>query len=148
MYQYLLDATIENPKLGFGGSRTCAYGLQRTPLGTTTYLKCNSAVNDLAPFLFLFFVTNAMFQVVVVSDNVDIKDFCARHGVKTTSTMDRSFLKPGDNYIDIVTPFDRFPMVGNFVTTLFPVGHIKSTIRNDKDFVNQVCDLKKWLRLS
>ena len=148
LYQYLLDATMENPKLGLGTSRTCVYGLQRNPLGTTTYLNCNSSVDDLAPFLFLFFATNAERQVVVVSENVGIEDFCARHEVATVGTTEEISMKPGDNYVDITTPFDRFPMVGNFITTLFPVGHIKSTTPNDDEFVARVCNLEKWLRLS
>lgn len=147
LYQYLLDATMENPKLGFGTSRTCVYGLQRPPIGTTTYLSCNTSVNDLAPFLFLFFVTNAQDQVVVASENNDIKDFCERHGVTTNSIMDKNSLKPGDNYIDITTPFAVFPMVGNFISTLFPVGHIKSTTSNDEEFVARVSNLGKWLRI-
>jgi hypothetical protein len=148
LYQYLLDATMENPKLGLGTSRTCVYGLQRTPLGTVTYLNCNSSVDELAPYLFLFFATNAECQVVVASENVGIKDFCERHGVTTVSVVDESSLKPGDNYLDITTPFARFPMVGNFITTLFPVGHIKSTTPDDEEFVTRVCNLEKWLKIS
>lgn len=148
LYQYLLNATLENPKLGSGTSRTGVYGLQRTPIGTTTYLKCNSSFDDLAPFLFLFIATNAKSQVVVASDNAGIKEFCDGHEVATVSNVEENVLKPGDNYMDITTPFTIFPMVGNFVTTLFPVGHIKSTTPNDMEFVARVCNLDKWLRLS
>lgn len=65
------------------------------------------------------------------------------------SNVDESSLKPGDNYMDITsTPLARFPMVGNLITTLFPVGHIKSTTPNDREFVARVCNLEKWLKIS
>mmetsp|Transcript_19983 Transcript_19983/g.49720 ORF Transcript_19983/g.49720 Transcript_19983/m.49720 type:complete len:727 (+) Transcript_19983:44-2224(+) len=147
LYQYLLDATIQNPKRGYGSSRTAVYGLQRPPLGTTTYLNCNSSVDDLAPFLFLFFATNADSQVAVVSENADIKDFCDRHGITTLSSMEESSLKSGNNFVDITTPFTTFSMVGNFITTLFPVGHIKSTTPGDEEFIARVSNLEKWLRI-
>ncbi len=147
LYQYLLDATIQNPKRGNGTSRTSVYGLQRPPLGTNTYLKCNLSVDDLAPFLFLFLATNAESQVAVISENGDIKDICEKNGIKTMVTMDESSLKPGDNYVDITTPFTSFFMVGNFITTLFPVGHIKSTTPDDEEFIARVSNLEKWLRL-
>lgn len=148
LYQYLLDATMENPKLGFGTSRTAVWGLQRPPLGTTTYLACNSSVDDLAPSLFLFFATNAECQVVVATENASVKEFCAKRGVTTVNAVDESSLKPGDNYKDITAPTVTFPMVGNFIMTLFPVGHIKSTTPNDEEFIMRVCGLGKWLRMS
>lgn len=148
LYQYLLDATMQNPKRGYGTGRTCVYGLQRPPLGTTSYLKCNSSINDIAPYLFLFFATNADCQVVVVSENDDIKDFCKKHGIATADSVDKSSIKPGDNHVEVFAPFTDFPMVGNFIMTLFPVGHIKSTTPSDEEFVARVWNLQKWLRLS
>lgn len=146
--QYLLDATMENPKLGFGTNRTAVWGLQRPPLGTTTYLSCNSCIDDLAPYLLVFFATNAESEVVVATENKGIKEFCEKYGVTTSDIVDEnSSLKPGDNFVDITTPIARFPMVGNFITTLLPVGHIKSTVPNDEEFILRFCRREKWLRM-
>ncbi len=148
LYEYLLNATIENPKRGFGSSRTAVWGLQRPPLGTTTYIVCNTSFNDMAPSLFLFFATNAKDQVVVVTEKGEIKSLCLKHGIETVGAVDKHSLSPGDNYQEIVGPMDTFPMVGHFITTLFPVGHIKSTMSNDDEFLARVTILQKWLRIS
>jgi hypothetical protein len=145
LYGYLLDATVQNPKRGFGSSRTAVWGLQRPPTGTTTYLVCSTTFDDIAPSLLLFFATNAKEQVVVVSDNNQIIDICSKHRIKTQSTVDKGSLSPGDNYKEIVGSTNRFAMVGNFITTLFPVGHIKSTVPNDEEFVARVVTSEKWL---
>lgn len=148
LYQYLLDATMENPKVGFGSDRTAVWGLQRPPLGTTTYLSCNSSNDDLAPFVFLFFATNSATQVIVVTENKDIRMFCEKYGVRTMPHMDEhATLRPGDNYVDISEPFATFPMVGNFIMTLLPVGHIKSTTPYDEEFLSRVCAREKWLQI-
>jgi hypothetical protein len=148
LYQYLLDATMENPKRGFGTSRTAVWGLQRPPLGTTTYLVCNTSFDHIAPSLFLFFATNARDQVIVVTENAGIKRICIKNGVKTLNTVDERSFAPGDNYKEIVGPMATFPMVGQFITTLFPVGHIKTTIPNDEEFLRRVVTLNKWLKLT
>lgn len=148
LYKFLLDATLENPKLGFGKTRTTVWGLQRPPLGTTTYLECKSRMDDLAPSLFLFLVTNAKSQVVVVSQNKEIRDACIDHGIKVIASMDEVSLAPGDNHKEVSSPMVFFPMVGQFFTTLFPVGHIKSTTPGDKEFLQKVVRLEKWLRMS
>ncbi|KAG7356989.1 hypothetical protein IV203_001677 [Nitzschia inconspicua] len=147
LYQYLLDATLENPKTGFGTARTAVWGLQRPPLGTTTYLVCDSALDDVAPSLFLFLVTNAKDQVTVVSRSEQIKSVCITHGIKLIDSVDEDSLAPGDNFKEISGPTSFFPMVGHFLTTLFPIGHIKSTTPGDKDFLRKVALLKKWLRV-
>mmetsp|Transcript_36380 Transcript_36380/g.87869 ORF Transcript_36380/g.87869 Transcript_36380/m.87869 type:complete len:761 (+) Transcript_36380:1179-3461(+) len=147
LYSFLLDACIQNPKRGFGSSRTAVWGLQRPPTGTTTYLACNTKFDDLAPSLLVFFATNAKEQVVVVSEQAAILDACAKYGIKTQATFDKGSLSPGDNYKEIKVPMQRFPMVGNFIATLFPVGHIKSTLPNDEEFVAKVSPSDKWLRV-
>jgi hypothetical protein len=148
LYKYLLDATLTNPKLGFGTSRTAVWGLQRPPLGTTTYLVCNSCLDDVAPSLFLFLATNAKNHVVVVSQNPEIKDLCTAHEIAIVDSVDKNSLGAGDNYKEISGPTSFFPMVGNFITTLFPVGHIKSTTPGDEEFLRKVVLLDKWLKVS
>ncbi|KAL3942354.1 MAG: hypothetical protein SGARI_000295 [Bacillariaceae sp.] len=148
LYQYLLDATMENPKRGFGTSRTAVWGLQRPPLGTTTYLVCNSSINDLAPYLFVFLATNAKDQVIVASTDSKVKKVCETLGLRVVDSANESSLAPGDNYKEISGPMTEFPMVGQFMTTLFPVGHIKSTTPNDQEFLGRVVQLDKWLKMS
>jgi hypothetical protein len=148
LYRYLLDATMENPKMGFGTARTAVWGLQRPPLGTLTYLVCNSAFDDLAPSLFLFLATNAKDQAVVVSKNNEVKDLCVVFGIKVVDSIDENNLAPGDNYKEISSSVLSFPMVGQFITKLLPVGHIKSTAPNDQEFLRKVVLLDKWLKLS
>jgi hypothetical protein len=147
LYQYLLDATMENPKLGFGVTRTAVWGLQRPPLGTITYLACNSGFDDLAPALFLFFATNAKDQAVVISENQEIKDRCVFFGIHVVDSVEEDTLAPGDNYRQISGPVVSFSMVDQLFTTLFPVGHIKSTTPNDQEFLRKVVLLEKWLKI-
>ena len=146
LLDYLHNATQENPKRGFGTDRTAMWGLQRPPLRTLTYLHCNTSWDDLGAYLFLFFVTNARDQVIVSTENEVIKALCEKHGVQVKS-VNEADLAPGDNLKHIIGSMDNFYMVGNFVTTLFPVGHIKSTRSNDDDFCQKVKVLKKWLKV-
>jgi hypothetical protein len=148
LYQYLLDATMENPKRGFGTSRTAVWGLQRPPLGTTTYLACESAFDDLAPYLFVFLATNAKDQVVVISKNGKVRKLCQTLGIRLKESFDKNNTRPGDNYKQVSSPMTEFPMVGQFITLLFPVGHIKSTTPNDQEFLARVVHLEKWLKMS
>jgi hypothetical protein len=139
---------MENPKRGFGTACTAVWGLQRPPLGTTTYLVCNTSFDDMAPSLFLFFATNAKDQVVVVTEKSEIKGLCSKHGIETLSLIEKSSLSPGDNYKELKSCLDTFVMVGHFITTLFPIGHIKSTMPNDDEFLARATTLTKWLRIS
>lgn len=151
LLEYLEDATQENPKQGFGKGRTAMWGLQRPPLTTTTYLECslNTTWDELAPSLLLFFATNAKDQVVVVvpPGNVSLVEYCQKHTISTVEEKTIESLQPGDNLCCIAGPMTSFPMVGQFLTTLLPVGHIKSTLPNDEDFIAKVKGLPKWLKM-
>lgn len=186
LLEYLIDATKENPKRGFGTSRTAVWGLQRLPLNTVTYLRCDTSAiswDDLAPYLLVFFVTNAKDQVVVLlptssSENqkecaTKITELCNKLGItiRLDDDMKEEDLSPGDNLKDIVklstldnddndknnienpdsntaTTADWPIMVGQFLTTLLPVGHIKSTVPNDEEFITRVSSMSKWLKIT
>lgn len=151
LLEYLEDATKENPKRSFGTGRTAMWGLQRPPLKTKTYLQCSEGTtwDCLAPSLLLFFATNAKDQVVVVvpPGNDALSKLCQKHNIATVATASEDALKPGDNVYTVAGPMDNFPMVGQFLTTLLPVGHIKSTLPKDEEFISRVRGLSKWLQV-
>jgi hypothetical protein len=166
LWQYLQDATAENPKRGFGTSRTAMWGLQRPPLGTMTYLRCGTETDRVswdavAPQILLFFGTNARDQLTVsipspddntTTTNSGLLEACQRHGIRhaveSSAVFSSRTLVPGDNVVEVVGPTAPadFPMVGQFVSTLFPLGHVKSTQPNDEEFVERVRGLQKWLK--
>jgi hypothetical protein len=155
LWEYLKDATQENPKRGFGKSRTAMWGLQRPPLGTTTHIRCSTETSwdDIAPMVLLFQATNASPQLEVSVDphNMEIAGLCEKHGIahvlEAQEAFDSHELAPGDNAVhaDGVSITD-FPMVGQFISTLFPMGHLKSTEPDDEEFVARAKVLKKWLQ--
>jgi len=155
LLEYLQDATNENPKRGFGTKRTAMWGLQRPPLKTMTYLSCHheTSWDELSPSLFLFFVTNAkeQVQVVVPSENKTILTLCEKYNIPMLTSISEDTLHPGDNVYLVKNLSDTmqgYPMVGQFVTTLLPIGHIKSTLPDDDEFVKAVRVLPKWLKMS
>jgi hypothetical protein len=149
LWEYLSDALAENPKRGFGQVRTAMWGLQRPPLFTTTYLHCDTSFDDLAPSLFLFYATNGKDSVAVSTENELIRALCQKHGIAVTlKPVQESQLLPGDNLVNIEGPMSDYAMVGQFVSTLLPLGHIKSTLPNDEEFITRVKDLNKWLKLA
>jgi hypothetical protein len=153
LLEYLQDATRENPKRGFGSKRTSMCGLQRPPLKTITYLSCRKDTrwDELAPSLLLFFATNAKDQLVVSvpTENQTVTRLCEKHGIRTTTSISEDRLRAGDNIYCIRDLLDahRYPMVGHLLMALLPVGHIKSTLPNDDEFVLRVKHLPKWLKM-
>ena len=155
LWEYLQDATRENPKRGFGSVRTAMWGIQRQPLGTTTYLRCKSGSatwDAIAPYVILFYGTNAKDQLQVSLPKGPLVEVCQRHGISHLVESDEDFssrkLGAGDNVVNVEgeTAATEMPMVGQFVSRLFPVGHIKSTKPNDEEFVARVQACKKWLK--
>jgi len=50
------------------------------------------------------------------------------------------------NIIEIPTTFEN-PLVGQFISLIFPLGHIKSTKPKDKEFLDLFSKSDKWLRV-
>ena len=44
-------------------------------------------------------------------------------------------------------PTTEFPLVGQFVSCLMCVGHVKSTKPGDEEFVSAFKDSPKWLKM-
>eukprot|EP00521_Asterionellopsis_glacialis_P011685 CAMPEP_0195309616 /NCGR_PEP_ID=MMETSP0707-20130614/38826_1 /TAXON_ID=33640 /ORGANISM="Asterionellopsis glacialis, Strain CCMP134" /LENGTH=702 /DNA_ID=CAMNT_0040373913 /DNA_START=316 /DNA_END=2424 /DNA_ORIENTATION=- len=162
LFKYLADATSENPKRGFGTSRTALWGLQRPPIvpGLKTVLRVRRSLDCMAPVYLLFFATNARDQVEVSipSSNEDLISICEKDGIPVTIESEDQFdlrtteEHPGKYYnivrCDLEGPMKEFPMVGQFVSLYFPLGHIKSTMADDEEFVEKFKASKKWLKMN
>lgn len=169
--EYLADACGANRGDGKdtgGPDRTILYGLQQPPLnGQDTVLRCaaDTSFDELAPTLVPFLVTNALHGLRVSCDPANsalvsqLNQLGALKGKLTTET-DAEFasIDHAQEFYNVVPPgaladnnntkaLERFPMVGQFVSLYFPIGHIKSTRHDDEDFVRVFSASAKWLRM-
>jgi hypothetical protein len=155
LIEYLQDVCKLNPKEGYGKSRTALWGMQRPPLGSRTSLRCSSDAtwDDVAPIHLLFWTTNARDQVELSIDpqNSKLISFCKEHKLphveETESAMTERLESRSDvfNSVAISGPMTSFPMVGQFVSLYFPLGHIKSTMPNDEEFAFYARLSDKWI---
>ena len=159
LIHYLQDATMKNPKRGFGTSRTAIWGLQRPPVGTKTWIRCasNSSWDAVAPVYLLFFATNARDQaeLSINPSNKALIALCEKYSIPHSVETDEAFAAKAEKFspkdVFNVVPISgdqkpSFPMVGQFVSLYFPLGHIKSTMPNDHEFTIKLEQLsKKWL---
>ncbi|KAL7536023.1 hypothetical protein ACHAXR_006864 [Thalassiosira sp. AJA248-18] len=167
LLRYLSDATLENPKRGFGTGRTALWGLQRPPMleGCRTVLRCGPDVSfdDLSSIFLLFYATNARSQVELSVDesNKDLLDSLVKHDlgnhvfnvvVEGGDMFEHRLDEEGEGFYNIVrvaTDSDKkFPMPGQFVSLYLPMGHIKSTMKNDEEFVKYFSQSEKWLKIA
>lgn len=176
LIRYLADATAENPKRGFGTGRTALWGLQRPPLleGCRTLLRCgnNVTMDDLSPIFLLFYATNARSQVELSVDgimNQQLLDSLVKHDldnhifkvvVETDDSMEHRVNVDSENFYNVVQVpasggdvdrgiMRRFPaMPGQFASLYLPMGHIKSTMKNDEEFVKYFGESEKWLKMA
>jgi hypothetical protein len=173
LLEYLSDASGVNrgdgSKTG-GPNRTILYGLQRPPMnGQATILRCeaNTTLDELAPTLVPFFVTNAasgmrvsvdpansalISQLSNLGDAVTVvheteAQFAATtgpDGEELYNVVPASALADNNN----TSSLEQFPMVGQFVSLYFPMGHVKSTKLDDEQFVDYFSKSDKWLRMT
>jgi len=134
LINYLRDVSRVNPKTGTGKSRTAVYGIQRPPLGSTTLLCCSSTAtwDEVAPMFLLFHVTNARDQIELLIDpnNTELVKKCISYKLKYSLAEGNDMaaeIASRDGIFNTVCakPVEEFVMVGNFVSLLFPLGHIK-----------------------
>jgi len=166
---YLLDAA-SGPKRGCG-ARTALFGVQRPPRGGKFCLRLDKAdgpnqphsdaLFDLAArYILPFLATNAKEQFVVSLDpalSFSSGPLLSQLGFQVVSEPKDAFASMEGSYWNVVrlprtassraaTP--EFPLVAHFISTLLPMGHIKSTLSNDTAFVEAFSASSKWLRVA
>jgi len=151
-----IDDAARGPKNGYS-ARTTLWGLQRPPLGTMTELRAGKDTDpsDVALYLLPFHMTNARDQVTlsVHPDNKAVWDYVSSledgkycKGKETDNDFaTRVQVEEPWNVVN-VTATTEYPLVGHFVSLLFPLGHIKSVKSDDKHFVEVFSKSDKWLR--
>lgn len=160
LIRYLQDACRSNPRLGFGQSRTAMWGWQRPPRGMLTVLHSddpNLTWDHVAPMFLLFHVTNAQRQVQLSVDpaNKELIAFGTAHRLPlVVETREQRHVrlqglaavhKARIDVEESLLATQHFPMVGNFVSLYFPLGHVKSTMAYDEEFVTLARLSDKWL---
>lgn len=157
--KYLNEACgSDTPRRAFG-ARTALWGLQRPPLDdSVSVIRCeaNTRVDEFAPFVLPFVVTNARTQlrVSVHPENAAVRavlDALEKKGVSVAVAVEESIGERGDEWNVVSLPkageFERC-LVGHHTSLLFPLGHIKSTRGEDEEFISFFSASAKWLRLA
>jgi hypothetical protein len=156
LLEYLVDAC--GSKRGIG-ARTSLYGLQRPPVPTKatdgTVIRCEAGAepSSLAIYLMIFHLTNARETLSHVSIHPDSKiTQQAREKLeKIVPVIVEKQLEANVNrYNAIVLPnniIGDLSLVGHLVATVMPLGHIKSTKKNDEEFVKAFEKSPKWLKM-
>ena len=158
LLNYIVNVTNENPKVGFGTSRTALWGLQCPPNmpGVKTKIRCGkyASIDAMVPVFVLFYATNARPQVElsVHPDNTAVLDFCEMHNLSSCRETCDTFAQHDQAFVLNVIhvddkPINTFPMVANFVSLYLPMGHIKSTKSEDMEFIAKFRASGKWLQL-
>lgn len=149
--EYLADAA--GPRPGYS-LRTTLWGLQRPPLnGKATELRLDAGTDVDSGLIHLlpFAMTNASDQLSISFDSAATRDkFQAHHWPNVTLESEAEF---GDRVAaekpwNVIRPaaFEEYPLVGHFVSLMFPLGHIKSTKTDDQEFLDHFNQSAKWLR--
>eukprot|EP00397_Hematodinium_sp_SG-2012_P006668 GEMP01006702.1.p1 GENE.GEMP01006702.1~~GEMP01006702.1.p1 ORF type:complete len:689 (+),score=196.59 GEMP01006702.1:78-2144(+) len=148
MVEYVLDAC--GPRVGHS-LRTTLYGIQRPPLvkvGTVLRVNPGATYDDVLLYALPFLVTNAK-QALVISRHADAIDCSVFEGVPVITEATNSLEKEAWNSIALPGRYNiksQLPLVSHFASLLFPMGHIKSVKRDDKEFLKYFSASPKWLR--
>lgn len=162
--EYLSDALACNPKQSAKGTgRTALFGLQTTPLnGQLNFIRCgeSATMEDLAPHLFPYIVTSAYDQLRLSVDprNTALTSALSAAGIGAGSSGGATTVEDStafDGRVDVETPYNvlningpmpEFPLVGQWCSLLFCVGHIKSNQTDHQEFVDAFKPSPKWLK--
>lgn len=153
LVDYLLDALRENPKRGGGSptSRTCLYGLQRPPTNQCLVVR----TNDLASAVLhtLTFALTTAHDALIISTGMGSVSFQLKQAglrnVKFEANEVFEHLLHENKPWGVVRAgsMDEYPLASQFVSTLLPLGHAKSTKTNDTEFFKRLGVSSKWLQL-
>mmetsp|Transcript_74875 Transcript_74875/g.216450 ORF Transcript_74875/g.216450 Transcript_74875/m.216450 type:complete len:710 (-) Transcript_74875:383-2512(-) len=156
LLEYLADAA-QGPRRGCG-ARTALFGLQRPPLrGGVCCLRLENAaaLAELAPHLVPFAATTAAEQLVVSAEpQLSVPSI---PGIRMVMESHDAFRASEAQYWNVTRlPRERgvaasvpeFPLAAHFVSRLFPMGHVKSTLSDDVPFLEAFSGSPKWLRMA
>jgi len=158
MAEYLADSCASNPHTvskDNGTVRTTYFGLQRPPIIDNYVTLINYgdvANNDLFLLHVLpFAITNAHSQCVINLSNggESLKDLIESSlGLQVVDSAAISKLQLF-NEIDVNAAAKdfEFALPFQFCSKLFCLGHCKSTIPNDDEFLSEMAGSKKWLKI-
>ena len=165
--EYIEDATKTGPKEGWRNgmedARTCLYGLQRPPIsGQPTVIRvgASTSLSDVAPILLPFVITNACSQVEVSvhSDNAAVIEALEGNGLNVVKENNfenerkKTDIDEWYNLIEVdehtILKDSNYPLVAQWVSLFFPLGHIKSTKPDDQEFLELFKGSKKWLKFT
>lgn len=148
---------------GTGGpERTVLFGLQRPPIGSTTILRCDAGAtyDALAPTLLPFYASNARDAVAVSVDPANaavLEALGGLDGLDVRVQAAAAFAADAADAYNVVETHRLadnnntngetgvFPMVQQFLSLYFPMGHVKSTTTNDAAFLEAFAASPKWL---
>lgn len=172
--EYLADATADGPRAGHG-ARTALWGLQRPPLGQTSSvirLGADTTLDAAAIALYPFYITNAWEQLRISVDpafkaaNCGCgQDPCTTYGAdgkgapgfwssdafaaeEETDAQFEARMNEEDPW-NVLRPGSEveYSIVAHHISTLFPLGHIKSTQSDDAVFSEHFAKSPKWLKM-
>jgi len=165
---YLFDAVIATPRRGCG-ARTTLFGIQRPPLRNGTCclrLEKPAGANlphqdalydDALLYMLLFAATNAKDQLLISLDpflSFPAFPMLKQQGLNVVRQNKKAFEASVGMYWNVVTlpqvshVGPKYPLAWQFVSKLFPMGHVKSTSPDNKVFLETFGASAKWLRLA
>mmetsp|Transcript_71242 Transcript_71242/g.201929 ORF Transcript_71242/g.201929 Transcript_71242/m.201929 type:complete len:720 (+) Transcript_71242:2-2161(+) len=165
LLEYLADAA-RGPGRGVG-ARTALFGLQRPPLRSLCCLRLEKASGPNLPhsdalfdeavrYILPFAATSAREQLVISLDpflSFPAFPMLAQQGLKVVRESKEAFAAAEGGYWSVVSlprpaSGPKYPLAAHFVSKLFPMGHIKSTLSNDEAFVQAFTSSPKWLHIA
>mmetsp|Transcript_77244 Transcript_77244/g.218439 ORF Transcript_77244/g.218439 Transcript_77244/m.218439 type:complete len:506 (+) Transcript_77244:99-1616(+) len=156
LVEYLTDSCASNPytvSKETGTGRTAYFGLQRPPIVEDYFTLINYGGAETKDLFLLhllpFAITNSRDQCVVSLENGgdSLKDL-------VSSTLGIKVVDPkaplnlfNDVRVDQAAKQFEFCLPFLFCAKLFCLGHCKSTVPNDDEFLKEFATSKKWLKL-
>eukprot|EP00808_Paulinella_micropora_P002387 g59285.t1 len=133
-----LEQAAQGPRQGYGRARTALWGLQRPPVQSLSILRAqpSTGVDEFLFHLLPFLTTNARAQLHLSLDPTaqpKLLEAVARAGLDAPDVVMENAAEFEASLVTLwpwnvihPQPCD-FSLVGHMVSTLFPLGHIKST---------------------